>query len=34
MARNEDLQGIKQVLEPLEEAGVLVRRTDETVLTQ
>lgn len=32
MARNEDLQGIKQVLEPLEEAGVLVRRTDETLL--
>ncbi|CAI0406382.1 unnamed protein product [Linum tenue] len=32
MARPNDLAGIKQIIQPLQEAGVLVRRTDEELL--
>ncbi|CAI0430687.1 unnamed protein product [Linum tenue] len=32
MARANDLAGIKQIIQPLQEAGVLVRRTDEELL--
>lgn len=33
MAMVQDLSGIRQILLPLEEAGTLVRRTDEEVCT-
>lgn len=33
MARVTDLSGIRQIIRPLEEAGILIRRTDEEVLT-
>lgn len=32
MARAEDLPGIKRIIQPLEESGVLVQRTDQEVL--
>lgn len=31
MAQNEDLSGIKQIIQPLEASGILVKRTDEEV---
>lgn len=31
MARVTDLSGIKQIIQPLEDSGVLVQRTDEEV---
>lgn len=31
MAREEDLSGIRKIIRPLEESGVLVRRTDKEV---
>lgn len=31
MARVTDLAGIRQIIQPLEESGTLVRRTDEEV---
>lgn len=31
MARVSDLSGIRQIIQPLEAAGTLVRRTDEEV---
>lgn len=31
MAREADLDGIRQLLQPLEESGTLIRRTDEEV---
>lgn len=31
MARESDIPGIKQIIQPLEEAGTLVRRTNEEV---
>ena len=33
MATVTDLSGIRQIIEPLEEAGTLIRRTDEEVCT-
>ena len=33
MARVTDLPGIKQIIQPLEESGTLIRRTDEEVCT-
>jgi len=33
MAREEDLSGIRKIIRPLEESGVLVRRTDKEVIT-
>lgn len=32
MAREEDLSGIRKIIHPLEESGVLVRRTDKEVI--
>jgi amino-acid N-acetyltransferase len=32
MAREEDLSGIRKIIRPLEESGVLVRRTDQEVI--
>jgi hypothetical protein len=32
MAREEDLSGIRKIIRPLEESGVLVRRTDKEVV--
>lgn len=31
MAKKTDLSGIKQIIQPLEESGTLIRRTDEEV---
>lgn len=31
MAKERDLSGIRQILRPLEESGILVKRTDEEV---
>jgi hypothetical protein len=33
MARATDLAGIRQIIQPLEESGTLVRRTDEEVVS-
>lgn len=30
-ARTDDIPGIKQLLQPLEESGILIRRTEEEV---
>jgi N-acetylglutamate synthase-like GNAT family acetyltransferase len=32
MAREEDFSGIRKIIHPLEESGVLVRRTDKEVI--